>query len=87
MHLPLHPALLQTVELTEAGSKSEIKSPTGFVFTTTQKAFLVVIALGLLYLRLALRRRKKRKICSHCGKINPPHQSNCMECSAPLFRE
>jgi len=87
MSLPLQPALLQTVELTESGGKSEVKSPTGFVFTTTQKAFLVVIAMGLLYVRLAMRRRKKRKICAHCGKVNPPHQANCMDCSAPLFRE
>ena len=75
----------QTVELQTQPSKSEIASPTGFVLGSTQKMTLLVIVGLLLYLRLHLRRRKKDRICPHCGHRNPTHRQNCTQCSAPLF--
>lgn len=74
---------LQAVEL--QGGDAKPKSPTGFVFTPTQKTLLLVLVMGFLYLRLYMRKRKKDRICPHCGKRNPPQQSNCMNCSAPLM--
>lgn len=49
------------------------------------KMGLLVLLLGLLWLRLSLRRRSRDKLCSHCGRRNPPHRSHCSNCSAPLF--
>ena len=49
------------------------------------KMGLVVLLLGLLWLRLSLRRRSRDKVCSRCGRRNPPHRSHCTGCSAPLF--
>ena len=49
------------------------------------KMGLLVLLLGLLWLRLSLRRRSRDKVCSHCGRRNPPHRSHCSNCSAPLF--
>jgi len=60
-------------------------APEKFVFQDYQKAGLLVLVAGILYLRLALRKRKKDKICSHCNFRNPPHRSNCTKCSAPLM--
>lgn len=78
--------MLQTVELTETpAKKDEVKSPTGFVLGSTQKTFLLVLVGGLLFLRLWKRKRRKDKVCSHCGFRNPPHRSNCTKCSSPLF--
>jgi ribosomal protein L40E len=76
---------LQAVDLTEKPAAPV--SPTGLMFTANQKMVLVVLALALLYLRLFMRRRRRDKVCDHCGHRNPPHQANCAECAAPLFRE
>ncbi|MBI4912419.1 MAG: hypothetical protein HY823_06755 [Acidobacteria bacterium] len=56
-----------------------------FVLKQSTKVGLVVLLLGLLWLRLMLRRRSRDRICSHCGLRNPPHRSHCTKCSAPLF--
>lgn len=63
-----------------------VKSPTGLVFSGPQKAGLLLLVLGLLYLRLWRRKRAKDQLCDHCGTRNPPHRANCSKCSAPLFR-
>lgn len=49
------------------------------------KMGLIVLLLAVLWLRLSFRRRSKDKVCSHCGRRNPPHRSHCTNCSAPLF--
>ena len=61
-------------------------SPTGLVFQTWQKGLLLVIFLGILYLRLLRRKQARIVVCSHCGKKNPPHLSNCQKCAAPLMQ-
>jgi len=66
-------------------SRRSAGSPTGFILTGYEKAGLLCLLLGLMYLRLYRRKRAKDKICSHCGQRNPPHQTNCKQCSAPLF--
>jgi ribosomal protein L40E len=73
------------IELKEQAPKETVKSPTGFVLGGTQKMLLLVLLGMLLYLRLYLRRRKKDRICAHCGERNPPHRQNCTNCSAPLM--
>jgi hypothetical protein len=66
--------------------KQETPPPAGsYVMKFSTKVFLVVLLLGVLWLRLTLRRRSRDKVCSHCGHRNPPHRSNCTKCSAPLF--
>jgi len=74
-----------TIELQSQAPKETVKSPTGFVLGGTQKMLLLVLLGGLLYFRLYQRRRKKDRICSHCGERNPPHRQNCSNCSAPLM--
>lgn len=61
-------------------------SPTGFVLQSWQKGLLLVVLLGILYLRLWRRKKARTVVCSHCGKKNPPHLSNCQKCAAPLLR-
>jgi ribosomal protein L40E len=61
-------------------------SPTGFVLQPWQKGILLIVLLGILYLRIWRRKQARIQICSHCGKKNPPHQSNCQKCAAPLMR-
>ncbi len=58
----------------------------GFTLQSGQKALLLIVLLGILYLRIWRRKQARVQICSHCGKKNPPHQSNCMKCAAPLMR-
>ncbi len=60
-------------------------SPTGFYLQPWQKGGLLVLLLGVLYLRMWRRRQARTLICSHCGKKNPSHQSNCQKCAAPLM--
>jgi ribosomal protein S27AE len=75
--------MLQQIALTDQPAK-----PAGqpkFFFQNYQKAGLLVLVAGILYIRLALRKRKKDKICPHCSHRNPYHRSNCTKCSAPLF--
>jgi len=76
----------QTTLSLEEQPKVPPKSPTGFTLGTGQKAVLLVVLLGVLYLRIWRRKQAKTQICSHCGKKNPPHQSNCQKCAAPLMR-
>ncbi len=74
-----------TVELQTQAPKEAIQSPTGFILGGTQKMALLVVLGLLLYFRLYMRRRKKDRICAHCGDRNPPHRQNCSNCSAPLM--
>ncbi|HJW44064.1 MAG TPA: hypothetical protein VJ463_06390 [Geothrix sp.] len=75
----------QTLSLEEQPPK-KVESPTGFFLQPWQKGLLLIVLLGLLYLRIWRRKQAKIQICSHCGKKNPPHQSNCQKCAAPLMR-
>lgn len=77
--------MAQPVPITQSPGKQDVSSPTGLVLTGFQKGVILCILLGLLYLRLYRKKRTQDKICPHCGRRNPPHQTNCMECSAPLF--
>jgi uncharacterized paraquat-inducible protein A len=75
----------QGVELTQQPTKPPVQSITGIILQGWQKGVLLVLALGLLYLRVWSRKRTKERLCSHCGQRNPHHQTNCLKCSAPLF--
>lgn len=66
-------------------ARPKVESPTGFILAPWQKGLLLVVLLGVLYLRIWRRKQARIQICSHCGKKNPPHQSNCQKCSAPLM--
>ncbi len=75
------------VSLQEQPAKPEKPwSPTGLVLQTWQKGLLLVILLGVLYLRLVRRKRARVQVCSHCGQRNPAHLSNCLKCAAPLLK-
>ena len=74
----------QGVELQEQPPKPQT-SPTGFLLPVWQKAGLLILLLGLLYLRQFRKRRARLKICSHCNAKNPTHLTNCAKCGAPLF--
>ncbi|NWJ42283.1 MAG: hypothetical protein HXX12_15075 [Geothrix sp.] len=75
-----------TLSLEGQPAKPKVESPTGFFLQPWQKGILLVVILGILYLRILRRKQAKTQICSHCGKKNPPHQSNCQKCAAPLMR-
>lgn len=75
-----------TLSLQEQPAPPKAGSPTGFYLQPWQKGILLVVVLGILYLRIWRRKQARTQICSHCGKKNPPHQSNCMKCAAPLMR-
>lgn len=75
-----------TLSLQEHPEKPKAESPTGFVLQSWQKGCLLIVLLGVLYLRIWRRKRAHALVCSHCGKKNPPHQSNCQKCAAPLMR-
>jgi hypothetical protein len=75
----------QAVSLQEPPPKPKAESPTGFFLQPWQKGALLIVILGILYLRIWRRKQAHIQICSHCGKKNPPHQSNCQKCAAPLF--
>jgi ribosomal protein L40E len=75
-----------TLSLEGQPAKPMAESPTGFFLQPWQKAGLLIILLGILYLRMWRRKQARILICSHCGKKNPPHQSNCQKCAAPLMR-
>ncbi len=79
--------LQPAMEVTQQPAKAGVKSITGFVLTGPQKGVILCVLLGLMYLRLYRRKRSQDKICSHCGTRNPPHQTNCKQCSAPLFHK
>lgn len=77
----------QTVQLEEEVAPAKPRtSPTGQFFQSpAQKYGVLVLVLGLLYLRLFKKRRAKLKVCSHCSQKNPTHLTNCAKCGAPLF--
>jgi ribosomal protein L40E len=75
-----------TLSLEETAPAKPIESPTGLILQPWQKGGLLVLVLGILYLRLWRRKQVHTQVCSHCGKKNPPHQSNCQKCAAPLMR-
>ena len=60
-------------------------SPTGYLLPAWQKIGLLVLLLGVLYLRQFRQRRARRKLCPHCDEKNPTHLTNCAKCGAPLF--
>ena len=70
----------------EEQPKAPTQSHTGFYLHPWQKGVLLIVLLGVLYLRIWRRKQARILVCSHCGKKNPPHQSNCQKCSAPLMR-
>jgi ribosomal protein L40E len=73
------------MEITQQPGGSQVRSVTGIVLTGYEKGVALCLLLGLLYLRLYRKKQKAEKVCSHCGQRNPPHQTNCKKCSAPLF--
>ncbi|MCM2250383.1 MAG: hypothetical protein NDI58_07490 [Geothrix sp.] len=75
-----------TLTLEEQPAPAKPQSPTGFILSPGQKGGLLILVLGILYLRIWRRKQKHILVCSHCGKKNPPHQSNCQKCAAPLLR-
>ena len=75
-----------TLSLQEKPAKAKVESPTGFVLQPWQKGGLLILLLGILYLRIWRRKQAHILVCSHCGKKNPPHQTNCQKCAAPLMR-
>ncbi len=75
----------QTLSLEEQPKAPEA-SPTGLLLLPWQKGVLLVVLLGLLYLRFWRRKRARIQVCSHCEAKNPPHQTNCINCAAPLAR-
>ena len=78
--------LHQPIQLEQAPPpKAPLTSPTGVIFQGWQKASLLILLLGILYLRQFRKRQARRKICSHCAEKNPIHLTNCAKCGAPLF--
>ena len=75
-----------SLSLQDPAEKPKLESPTGVILQDWQKGLLLVALLGVLYLRIWRRKQRKVLVCSHCGKKNPPHQSNCLKCAAPLPR-
>ncbi|HJV48778.1 MAG TPA: zinc-ribbon domain-containing protein [Geothrix sp.] len=67
-------------------SPAKEAKPSGFYLQSWQKGGLLVLLLGILYLRIWVRKQAKAVYCSHCGKKNPPHQNTCQKCAAPLMR-
>jgi ribosomal protein L40E len=74
---------LQYTEQLEQPPKEGVQSK--IIFQDYQKAVLLIIVAGLLYLRLTLRRRKNDKICPNCEARNLYHTTNCSKCSTPLI--
>ncbi|MDR1842138.1 MAG: hypothetical protein LBQ86_09510 [Holophagales bacterium] len=77
--------LQHTIQIDQTEQPAKTNVPEKFMFQDYQKAGLLVLVAGILYLRLMLRKRKNDRICSQCNHRNPYHQSNCAKCSAPLF--
>lgn len=74
-----------TLSLEAQPPKPKADSPTGLYLQPWQKGGLLVLLLGILYLRHWRRKQARTKICSHCGKKNPPHLNHCQNCAAPLL--
>ena len=75
-----------TLSLEAQPAKPKAENPMGLFLQPWQKGGLLILLLGILYLRIWRRKQARTQICSHCGKKNPPHQSNCQKCAAPLLR-
>ena len=75
-----------TFSLQEQPAKPKAESPTGLYLQPWQKGSLLIVLLGILYLRSWRRKQARVQLCSHCGKKNPPQPSNCQKCAAPLMR-
>jgi ribosomal protein L40E len=75
-----------TLSLEGQSAKPKAEGPTGLFLQPWQKGSLLIVLLGILYLRIWRRKQARTQVCSHCGKKNPPHQSNCQKCAAPLMR-
>ena len=78
--------MMQTTLSLEGVPKEPAKSPTGFYLQPAQKGLLLIIVLGILYLRIWRRKKEHVQYCSHCGKKNPAHLTNCQKCAAPLLK-
>jgi len=77
---------MQTVQLSES-QPARPASAAAFSLTVLQKSILLVLILGLLYVRLLRRRRLGDRLCPHCNTRNPRHLAHCRHCGAPLFQE
>ncbi|HJV88902.1 MAG TPA: hypothetical protein VJ623_01245 [Holophagaceae bacterium] len=53
--------------------------------TSWQKAGVLTLLLGLIWVRMLRRRKAAHKVCPHCGHKNAQHLTNCIKCQAPLF--
>ena len=53
--------------------------------TSWQKAGVLTLLLGLIWIRMLRRRKAAHKECPHCGHKNAQHLTNCTKCQAPLF--
>ncbi len=53
--------------------------------TSWQKAGVLTLLLGLIWVRMLRRRKAALKVCPHCEHKNPHHLTNCTKCQAPLF--
>ena len=74
------------LSLEEQPAQPQSERPTGLFLQPWQKGVLLIVLLGILYLRIWRRKKAKILICSHCGKKNPHHLNNCQKCAAPLMR-
>ena len=76
--------LQPSVTLEGSPSPAPVKKP-WLAITTWQKAGVVTLLLGLIWVRQMRRRKARLKVCAHCGHKNPHHLTNCTKCQAPLF--
>ena len=67
------------------GSPSPAPKKSMLAITSLQKAGVLTLLLGLIWIRMLRRRKAAHKICPHCGHKNPQHLTNCTKCQAPLF--
>lgn len=74
------------LSLQDQPARTQPESPTGLLLQPWQKGGLLILLLGVLYLRMWRRKQARIQVCSHCGKRNPPHQRNCQKCAAPLIQ-
>ena len=72
--------------VTLEGPPPPAPSSGGLLLSPTQKGLLLIFLLGFLYVRIWRRKRARIQVCSHCEAKNPPHQTNCIKCAAPLAR-
>ena len=73
-----------SVSLEGSPASASAKKPL-IAITSWQKAGVLTLLLGLIWVRMLRRRKAAHKICAHCGHKNPQHLTNCTKCQAPLF--